>query len=505
MTSRKTKKRLHEAADSGRDALRETIAAGAAGARALQAAMSAATQQGREQAHKRSKAHDEEEQHGRRLPWAKAKPATHGRHKAKSKADRQRKETSARTGKVKLDERKRGRRRPPGPAAHGVPVRPAAAPFTALGWCLLAGVILAWPRERSEHRLEGRVGNHLTSLRDRLRDELTSPSAHIADAEGQDPGLGRQADTPAEIPPRGWLDILKRSWSQFLEDRVTAVAGGITFFGLLALFPAMAAFVSLYGLVADTKTVSDHLRILAGVIPAEALKFVGEQMVRMATTNGSSLGFTFFGTLLVSLWSANVGVKAMFDGLNVAYEEKEKRGLIKLNLVSLAFTLGAIAFLVLATASVIAIPIVLGMIGWKLGGLGAVLDLLRWPVLLLGAAGGLAVLYRYGPSRQRAKWAWITPGSVAGALLWLGASMLFSFYVAHFGSYNKTYGSLGAVVGFLTWMWISAIIILFGAELNSEIEHQTAVDSTTGAPQPLGARGARMADTIAAAPKQKPA
>lgn len=481
MISQKTRTHLRDAAGSGGDAVHEAVLAGTSAARALGGAISAL---------------------GHTLPRAAEPPRTRGLGRADKRGGGKSDEPARgkRLGRAQAKRLKKAEKasaKPRGKAAARTAARRApVAPLTATGWFVLAAVIVAWPRERSEHRLEGRLGTRLTGLRDRLREELSTAHSATADLARRDPGRGRDAETPAQIPPKGWLDILKRAWTEFNADRITAVAGGITFFGLLALFPAMGAFVSLYGLFADSATVSDHLRVLAGVIPAEALKFVGEQMVRMANTHGSTLSLTFIGTLLVSLWSANAGVKAMFDGLNVAYEEREKRGLVKLNLISLAFTIGGIAFLALATASVIAVPIVLGLVGWKLGGLGPWLDILRWPVLLAGSIVALSVLYRYGPSRQHAKWAWVTPGSAVAAVVWLLASMLFSWYVAHFGSYNKTYGSLGAVVGFLTWMWLSAIIVLFGAELNSEIEHQTAADSTTGPPERMGHRGARMADTL---------
>lgn len=498
MTSRKTSKHLHDAAGSSRDAAREAIAAGAAGARALRHLIASAAH------HDGGAEHARGDRKRRGLQGvlglaAKPKRGLRGKHRRNKTPSHGQGGKALRVADAKRQVRKQDRRGAPRDAVRAAVVGSTAAPFTALGWCLLAGVILAWPRERSDYRLEGRVGNHLTSLRDRLRDELSTHETEVAAVAGAEPGRGRDAHSPAEIPPRGWRDVLKRTWKEFGEDRIVAVSGGVTFFSLLALFPAMAAFVSLYGLVSNTQDVSKHLSILAGVLPADALKFIGEQMVRMAQANGSSLSFTFFTTLLVSLWSANWGVKALFDGLNIAYNEKEKRNFFKLNIVSLTFTLAAILFLVLAAVSVIAVPIVLGLFGFKLGLLGPVLAYARWPILLVGVSLGLAALYRFGPSRSKPKWAWITPGSAAAALLWLAASMLFSWYVASFGSYNKTYGSLGAVVGFLTWMWLSTIVVLFGAELNSEIEHQTAVDSTTGAPERLGARGAAMADEVAPA------
>ncbi len=319
-----------------------------------------------------------------------------------------------------------------------------------------------------------------------------------SDGAGGQQDRGRAATAPQEIPAKGWKDILWRVWGEIQKDRILAVAAGVTFYTLLALFPAIAAFVSIYGLVADAATISQHLATLSGLLPGGALDVIGEQVKRISSQGSQTLSLTLAGSLLFSLWSANAGMKAMIDALNIAYEEDEKRGFIKLNLVSLAFTLGAMLFMMLALAAIVVIPIVLKFIG--LGTVAEVLiSLSRWPLLLVAVAFGLALLYRFGPSRARARWRWVSWGSGVAAVLWIAVSVLFSWYAANFGKYNETYGSLGAVIGFMRWFWMSTIVILAGAELNAEIEHQTAVDSTTDAPKPLGMRGATMADTVGAA------
>ena len=306
---------------------------------------------------------------------------------------------------------------------------------------------------------------------------------------------GRTADTPTQIPARGWWDILKRTLSQVSDDRVLTEAAGITFYALLALFPAIAALVSIYGLFADPATIQDHLNSLSGVLPSGALEIIGEQVKRISSQGGGALGFAFFFGLAISLWSANAGMKAVLDALNVAYGEEEKRSFVQLNLRSLAFTLGIIVFIVVAIGAIVIIPIVLNLVG--LGSAAEwIISLARWPVLLASIMLLLAALYRYGPSRESAQWRWISAGSIVAAVIWVIASMLFSWYVASFGSYNETYGSLGAVIGLLTWMWLSTIIVLVGAELNAEIEHQTVQDTTEHRGMPLGARGARMADSV---------
>ncbi|MGU3466726.1 YihY/virulence factor BrkB family protein [Methylobacterium sp. C33D] len=308
---------------------------------------------------------------------------------------------------------------------------------------------------------------------------------------------GRQASTPTEIPAKGWKDIALRAYHDVGENRLSLIAAGVTFFTLLAIFPAVAALVSCYGLVADASTINDQLASLQGILPQGALEIIGDQVKRLNEQGNTTLGFSLLFGIVLSIWSANGGVKHVFDALNLVYNEREKRNFLVLNLVSLGFTAGALLFLILALAAVVVLPVVLAYVG--LGTDAWWLTLLRWPVLLVAVLFGLALLYRYGPSRDAPRWRWVTPGGALAAVLWIVASLLFSWYVAHFGSYNKTYGSLGAAIGFMTWIWLSTMIVLVGAQLNAEMEHQTAEDTTVGAPQPLGTRRARMADTVGAA------
>lgn len=307
-------------------------------------------------------------------------------------------------------------------------------------------------------------------------------------------GRGRHADSPGEIPAAGWRDILWRAWKEFNADKVLNVAAGVAFFGVLAIFPGMAAFVSMYGLFGDIGGAQRQLAALTGVLPADSLTFIGTEMARIASNKTSSLSLTFVFSLLLSIWSANAGVKGLFVGLNIAYEEQEKRGFVKLNLISLSFTLLTLLFLALAMAAMVAAPVVMQAV--YLDPKSRLLAALRWPLLLLVVMAGLSLVYRFGPSREHARWRWITFGSGVAAFGWLIVSILFSWYVGAFAHYDVTYGSLGAIIGFMTWLWLTATVILLGAELNAEVEHQTATDTTTGAPAPMGLRGARMADTL---------
>ena len=311
----------------------------------------------------------------------------------------------------------------------------------------------------------------------------------------REPGRGRDADSPADIPSRGWKDIAFRLLLSIPQNRLMTLSGGAAFFALLSIFPAIATIVSLYGMVADTATVLDHLNLLAGILPTGVLELIRQQIFSVAAKSNNTLGAAFAIGLLIALWSANSGVSALFDALNVVYGEREKRSLVRLYVTTLAVTLGSIVFVVISLIGVVGLPATILVLGVA-SPTEAWAQVLRWPALLLVVMITLSVLYRVGPSRRDAKWRWITLGSSAAALMWIAASMLFSWYVASFDSYNRLYGSLGAAVGFMTWTWLSVFIVLLGASLNAEIEHQTARDSTLGPPKPLGARGAIMADHV---------
>jgi membrane protein len=384
--------------------------------------------------------------------------------------------------------------------AHGARRSSGAATFLTSTLTLLlanvvAGAISRRPRPRGKETDPEKADSLEGERSAVIAQKRTSP---LQQQRAQEPGRGREADTPSAIPARGWKDIAWRVYAEINDDRVVTVAAGVTFYVLLALFPGVGALVALYGLLADAATINDHLAGLAVLLPGGAIEVVGDQIKRITAEGSSTLGTTFFVGLAVSLWSANAGMKAIFDALNIVYDEVEKRSFIKLNALSLVFTLGAILFLLAAMGAMVVLPIVLDYV-WLGQAAESLLKILRWPALLVAVMFGLSLLYRYGPSRATARWRWVTWGSVLAAILWIAISMLFSWYAANYGNYNKTYGSLGAIIGFMTWIWISTIVILAGAELNSEMEHQTARDTTTGPEKPLGARGATMADTVGAA------
>jgi membrane protein len=306
---------------------------------------------------------------------------------------------------------------------------------------------------------------------------------------------GRLAATPSDIPAKGWKDILLRVYNNISEHRVVALAAGTTFYSLLAIFPALAALVAIYGVFSDPATITAHLDTLSGFLPAGAIDVAKDQLTRAASKGRQALSLTFVAGLAVSLWSANAAMKSLFDTLNVIYDERERRGFVKLNIISLTFTIAAILFALIAIGAVVVLPIALKYVGLS-NAADSLLRLGRWPALFVVIAFALSFVYRYGPSRETPRWRWITWGSALAGILWLAVSALFSWYTANFGNYNETYGSLGAVIGFMTWLWISAIAVLLGAELDAEMEHQTARDTTTGAPKPLGARAAKIANTV---------
>lgn len=317
--------------------------------------------------------------------------------------------------------------------------------------------------------------------------------ASASDKQGE--GRGRNAVRPWDIPLDGWRDIARRVWAELDHDNISFVAAGVAFFGLLAVFPALAVMVALYGLVADPGDVQQQFDALQGVLPSEAQQLLSDQLREIASHASRTLSIGVFFGLLLTIWSAGKGMTSLITALNIVYDEQEKRGFLHLNGLSLALTLGTIVFSLLALALVVALPTFLGFVGFK-GWLLTVLSLLSWPLLGVGFMGGLAVVYHHAPCRDRPKWQWVSPGALLATALWLMGSALFSFYVANFADYNETYGSVGAIVILLTWFYLTAYVVLLGAELNAEMEHQTREDTTTGAPEPMGRRGAYVADTL---------
>jgi membrane protein len=319
----------------------------------------------------------------------------------------------------------------------------------------------------------------------------TSRSADLAPTETD---RGRQAEAPQQIPARGWKDVLVRVKTASKDDHVMLFSAGVALFGLLALVPALAALMSIYGLVANPATIDEQLTDSLSAAPAEVRDLISQQVRDIGDASSGAILAVVVG-LLLALWSASAGMKNLIEAINIAYGEKDTRGFVKLRAVSLAFTLGAIVFVVLAFALIALLPPVIA--ATDLGTAGRVLiNVVRFVVLFAGMLFGLAVLYRYAPDRDAPKWSWATPGAVFAATVWIVGSLLFSIYTANFGRYNETYGALGAIVVVILWLLLSAVVVILGAEINCELERQTVRDSTKGAERPLGLRNAYAADTV---------
>jgi membrane protein len=309
------------------------------------------------------------------------------------------------------------------------------------------------------------------------------------------PGRGRRADEPQQIPARGWLDILLRVKTEMSKDHLSVLAAGVGFYALLAIFPALAAAVSIYGLIADPHDVESQAAVAVGLIPEESRAIITDQLAKITSQPPGSLGFGALLALLFALWSSSAAMQTLMTGLNVVYDEEEKRGFFKFYGTALGLTFGGIIGALLSLSLVAALPAAVKFLSLPQQ-LETLVLLVRWPLLACTVMFGLAVLYRFGPSREKPRWQWVSWGAAAATGLWLLGSILFSWYVSSFGSYNETYGTLGAVVILLMWFYLSAYAVLLGAELNAEMEHQTAKDTTERGGAPLGARGAYVADTV---------
>jgi membrane protein len=308
---------------------------------------------------------------------------------------------------------------------------------------------------------------------------------------------GRDANSPLNMPLAAWLAILKRSWAEMQQDNLSLIAAGVAFYAFTALVPLLGAVVLTYGLVADPAAVVRHFQDLSTMLPADAARLIGEQLLNVVNTAGSKKGFGLFLALALAFWGATKATGAIVTALNIAYEEEETRSFVRRTLVNLAMVAGGIVLVGVAMAAIA----VFARLGSLLPEAPPVLLLLgrlvSWLALAAIGAAGVATLYRYAPDRDAAKWRWLTPGSLFAAIAWGLLTVGFGIYVANFGNYNATYGSLGAVIVLLTWLYLTALVLLLGAELNAEIEHQTARDTTRGPERPLGARGAEMADRVA--------
>ncbi|MCD2323221.1 YihY/virulence factor BrkB family protein [Sphingomonas sp. IC-56] len=309
---------------------------------------------------------------------------------------------------------------------------------------------------------------------------------------------GRDATSPWKMPLAGWKQVAVRTWNESSDDNVGLIAAGVAFYGFLALAPTLAAIVLCYGIFADTQTVMEHMQALTSMVPPDVAGTIGEQLMQLVQTSDGKKGMGALIALAVAIFGARNGAGAVITALNIAYEEQEKRSFIMVNLTALALTAAAVLAAILAGLALAALAALGRLMHYDATVLPIAGTVVTYVLLTLAGAAGAAALYRFGPSRSKAKWAWLSAGSIFSAVLWLALTLGFSAYVRYVAKFDATYGSLGAVVALLTFLYLASYVLLFGAELNSELEHQTAEDTTTGAEQPMGERRAWVADHVAA-------
>ncbi len=305
---------------------------------------------------------------------------------------------------------------------------------------------------------------------------------------------GRDATSPAKIPATGWKDIAFRIKDEIGEDQVGFASAAVAFYLLMGFIPTLGAVVCLYGFFADPGEVERQIAGLAGVVPPDAMDIFGSELQRIAASD-SKAGWGAIISLLLAVWGGSQAMDSLITALNVAYDEDDQRGWLRRKLLGLVLTLGFALALVMVVVLLTAVPIALSVFNIPESDTWLV-ELIKWPLLMLVVSAGIAMLYRYAPARSDAKWKWVTPGSILATVLWIVGSALFSWYASTFGDYAATYGSIGGIVVLLMWFYITGFVIMLGAEVNAEIEHQTAKDTTTGAPEPMGQRGAYVADDL---------
>jgi membrane protein len=328
----------------------------------------------------------------------------------------------------------------------------------------------------------------------------TDPNRPPADAPTPAELPGIHADKPTAIPWSGWKQILKRAWAENKADNMPIISGGVAFFGFLSIFPALIALISIYGLVASPESVANQVADLSKQLPQDAAQLIGKQLKAIVDNSGSALSLGLVVSILGALWSASGGMGNLITAVNIAYDEVEARNFVKLRALSLLLTLGAMVFVLVAFGLLAVVPVILDAL--PLGVVGTILaQVARWALLLAMFAGSLAVLYRVAPDRDAPRLRWVSLGAIVVTVIWALVSVAFALYVNHFGSYDKTYGAIAGVIVLMLWLYLTCYLVLLGAEINSEAEHQTAYDTTEGEPEPMGERNATMADTLPETPE----
>jgi membrane protein len=354
--------------------------------------------------------------------------------------------------------------------------------------------------DRIRERVEEKAARRAAATKATSEPDRGDPDAPPPDAPSPQELPGIHAEKPSQIPWGGWKQIVKRAWAENKADNMPIIGGGVAFFGFLSIFPGLIALISIYGLVASPETVARQVESLSAQLPDEAAALIGQQLKSIVDNSGGALTVSLVVSILAALWSASGGIGNLITAVNIAYDEVETRNFIKLRATSLALTLGAIAFVLVAFGLLAVVPALISAL--PLGVVGTVLaQIVRWGLLLAMFAGSLAVIYRVAPDRDAPRLRWVSLGAVVVTVLWAIVSVGFALYVNNFGSYDKTYGAIAGVIVLMLWLYLTCYLVLFGAEINSEAEHQTAHDTTTGEPQPMGTRDAKVADTLPESPE----
>jgi membrane protein len=354
--------------------------------------------------------------------------------------------------------------------------------------------------DRIRERVEEKAARRAAAAKAASEPPTQDPDRPPAGAPSPEELPGIHAEKPTDIPWRGWKQVLKRAWAENKADNMPIIAGGVAFFGFLSIFPALIALLSLYGLVATPETVARQVENLSAQLPDSAAQIIEEQLNAIVANSGSALTLGLIVSILAALWSASGGVGNLITAVNLAYDEVEARNFVKLKLMSLGLVLGSIVFVLITFGLIAVVPAVLGAL--PLGVVGTILaQVVRWVLLLAVFAGALAVLYRVAPDRDAPRFSWVSLGAVVVTVVWAIVSVGFSLYVDNFGSYDKTYGAIAGVIVLMLWLYLTCYLVLLGAEINSEAEHQTAHDTTTGEPKPMGVRDAKMADELPESPE----
>jgi membrane protein len=357
--------------------------------------------------------------------------------------------------------------------------------------------------DRIRERVEEKAARRAAAAKAAAERPAADPGRPPSGAPSAEELPGIHAEKPTQIPWRGWKQILKRAWAENKADNMPIIGGGVAFFGFLAIFPALIALISIYGLVASPQSVAKQVESFSSQLPSSAAALIKTQLTSIVDNSGSALSIGLAVSILAALWSASGGVGNLITAVNIAYDEAETRNFVKLKLTSLALTLGAILFVIITVGLVAVVPAVIQAL--PLGIVGTILaQVARWVLLLAVFAGSLAVIYRIAPDRDAPRFRWVSLGAIIVTVIWAAVSVGFALYVNNFGSYDKTYGTIAGVIVLMLWLYLTCYLVLLGAEINAEAEHQTAQDTTKGEPQPMGTRDAEMADTLPESPEPKP-